>query len=122
MHAQRRRTRLESHAVTFERFAIKIDAQPLGHLDFDPWQTGANKHVVDPEAIAEQRLQGAHQLLWRRQNTDIQQAIIGQRLRAQHVSTAGLSAIADTQCQQLATPVKIRPLKFAVSGMQLAES
>ena len=117
MHAQRCRTRFKSQAVTFQRFAIQIDAEPLGHFDFDPWQTGSDKHVIDAETIAEQRLQRAHQFLWRRQDADIQQTVIGQRLWAEYVPATGLTAIADTQREHFATPVKVRPLKFAIGGM-----
>lgn len=122
MDLQRRRTRLETHAVAFQRLTIKIDVKPFGHFDFDPRQSGSHEHVVDAETVAQQVLQCTDKLLGRRQNADIQQSIVGQRLWAQHMPASGLTAIADAQRQQLAAPVKIRALQLAVSGMQFAES
>src|SRR5471030_2220455 len=122
MDTQCRLTRLETQAVPLQRLTIKVDVQAFRDFDLDPRQTGSHEHVVDAEAIGQQVFQGAYHLLRRWQNADIKQSIVNQRLRAQHTTTTGLSAISDTQCQQLATPVKVRSLQFAIGRMQFTEA
>ena len=122
MHAQCRWACRETQVVTFQRFAIEVDVEAFRDLDFDPWQPDSHKHVVDAEAIGEQGFQGADDFLRRRQNTDVQQTVVSQRFWSQHMSTAGLPAIADAQCQQVATPLEIRPLQLAIGCMQLTEA
>ncbi|RMO67873.1 hypothetical protein ALQ35_05692 [Pseudomonas fluorescens] len=122
MHAQGFGQSTEAQVVTFQRLTIQVDVQPFGHLDLDPRQARPHKHIVQPPTVAHQGEQRADHLLGRRQNADIQQAVIGQCVRAQHMPTARLASVADTQREQVALPVKVRPFQLAISGLQFAET
>ncbi|RMR08064.1 hypothetical protein ALP93_05444 [Pseudomonas syringae pv. helianthi] len=121
MHLKRSRSCLEPKVFTRQRFTIQIDIQPLRRLELYPGQTCTDEHVVDPQPTLQQASERADHFLRRWQDADVQQAIIGQCGRTQLVATASLSAVANTQRQEIATPVEIRACKFAVGGVQLAE-
>src|SRR5690606_11706532 len=91
-------------------------------LQLDPRQARADEHVIDAQPAFQQSSQSSDQFLRCGQNADIQQAVIGQRCRAQYVSTTGLSAIADAKRQQVAAPVEIRAIQLAVGRTQLTDT
>ncbi|KAF1012127.1 MAG: hypothetical protein GAK32_00342 [Pseudomonas fluorescens] len=108
--------------VAFERLAVQIDVKPFGLFDLDPRQARPHEQVVQSPTIGHQAAQRTHHLLGRRQDADVQQAVIRQRIRAQHMPAARLAPVADPQRQQLATPVEARPLQFCTGGPQLTEA
>ena len=81
MHPQCARTHRKAQALAFQWLAIKIDVEPFRDLDLDPWQARADKHVVDAPTVHQQVLERPHDILRCREDADIQQAVVDQRLR-----------------------------------------
>ncbi|RMU68659.1 hypothetical protein ALP23_05340 [Pseudomonas syringae pv. apii] len=122
MHVKRAWPGLETQVLARQRLTVQIDIQTLGGLEFYPRQTRTNEHIIDTQPALQEAPQRADHFLRRRQDTDVEQTIIGQCGRAQLVSTARLPTIADTQGEQIAAPVEIRSGELAMRRMQLAES
>ncbi|MNC67098.1 hypothetical protein D3C75_1175640 [compost metagenome] len=106
MQVQRRRPCLKAQVGSLQRLAIEVDVHPLRTLDLDPWQPGPNEQAVTAQKVP----QSPHHFLWCRQNSDVKQTVVDHGFGAQHLPAPSLSAIADTQRQQIPLPMEAWPL------------
>src|SRR5690606_2153709 len=105
------------------RLSVQIDVHPFHHLELHPGQARAYRDRVDATQSASQhRPQRPYRVCGCRHDAQIEQTVIDTGRWAEHLAAAGLTTIADTECEELALPVELRSAKASGNRMHLAQA
>ena len=116
---------VEAELMPRDWLAVEVDVQ---------WHLGANlqpRNLCTDDRLLDRRQPTAQQVAQRRrkigqiyvgQNAHVEQAVVEQRPRAEHVTAPRLATIADGQHQKLSLPGEVRPAKTAGRTMDAVEA
>ena len=105
------------------RFAIQIEGQRLWAINLNPRQLRADGHALKRGclAIGHQSADRARHFAGEfGHHGQVQQAVVDERFRAQHLAATGLPAIAQAQCDEVALPLELRVTQACLQGLDAA--
>ena len=125
MHAQPAGNAFDPERARLERFAVQIQGQRLVGGDRQPRALPAHRHPLQRGLLAlgdQGPDSGGDFAFQRRHERDVQQPIVDEGIRAQHLPAAGLAAVADAQRDEIARPCEVLGFEARVAGFDPAHA